>query len=446
MNVTTAFELYEEIPKSMKSLLIANSNATFIHNGNWGFLSNLTNLEQLSFINNNITNIAEFKSIYMEDLDILETLLITNNNLKLFPVDKFANLKRLKSLDLSCNQLRTVGQGPWDLSLLQTLRLNYNQIESVRGGQLRGLSNLITLDLSNNIITYFSLKVLASVSKLKFLELYNNRLLYVSEYNVLHKNLTYISLSNNYFESLSPLVFTGLQALGSLAFTRNQIKDTPSTNYNDTMTSVKRLSLKLNGIERMTPFFFDGFPELESIILSYNRIRHVAYNTFRSVPNLVAIDFSYNEIHSIPGNLFQHLNNLFLIELESNRINTLPPDIFRSLSKLTTLYIYNNPIACNCSVVPLIQWLRRAMMSSVYHPTCQSPESLRNQIISLVDLPSNCSDSSLVHTFNATPTISFTHFDASDPFSFKWRSIGAAVGVLMVCLCLLYLSIMVHRD
>ncbi|KAJ8047949.1 Platelet glycoprotein V [Holothuria leucospilota] len=394
MKLKRASELGDEleISKSVETLLIANSNVSFIENGDWNFLSNLTSLKYLSFYNNNITNLLELMSVYMTNLDILETLTISINRLSVFPVEKFTVLKRLKYLDLHCNQLQTLGEGQWNLPFLNHLHLENNKITSVKVGQLKGLRNLTDLYLSNNRITYFSLKFLDSVPKLQFLVLSHNRLLQLREYSVVHTSLRHINLQNNFFESLSPEGFVGLTALESILLSTNQIKDPPTTNRDINVTVGIRLSFQLNKIQHLSPLFFDNFPNILSLSVSENRISHIEDNTFRSVTNITSLNMGQNKIHTIPGNLFKHLHQLSVIRLAHNRISVLDPDIFKSLSTQTGLYLKYNPIVCNCSVVPLIKWLNRAIMSRADYPKCQSPEFLQNQTIHLAELPNNCSN------------------------------------------------------
>ncbi|KAJ8050776.1 Leucine-rich repeat-containing G-protein coupled receptor 6 [Holothuria leucospilota] len=145
MNLTSADDLADEISKSVAVVVIANSNASFIRNGNWNFLSNLTELEHLTFMNNEMTNLSEFKSSYVDNLIILNFLMIGRNNLKIFPVEQFTALKKLEYLSLECNQLQTIGEAQWNLPHLESLSFYSNQI-SVRAVQLNGLINLRRLD------------------------------------------------------------------------------------------------------------------------------------------------------------------------------------------------------------------------------------------------------------------------------------------------------------
>ncbi|KAJ8050769.1 Platelet glycoprotein V [Holothuria leucospilota] len=452
MNLTSADELGDEIPQSVADILIAHSNTSFIKNGNWSFLSNLTELKRLTFVNNGIRDMSEFKPSYVKNLANLDYLTIDRNNLNIFPVEKFTELKRLVYLCLICNQLQTLGEVQWNLPLLESLIVSSNQITGVRAKQLNGLVSLRRLDMSNNRITYFSLKVLDSLPKLKFLDLSDNRLFYLSEYNVVHKNLQSVRLRNNLFEFLDPLAFNGLMVLQNIIAAENYIKEPPHTRSDKNLTSVSNLSFLKNKIEKLSPLFFDNFPGTYHISLSKNKIRHIANDTFRRVTNLGILCMDYNEIETIPHNLFQHLHHLSFIYLANNRIKILAPGILKGLPKFTEVFLLDNPIVCNCSNVPLAKWLDGSMTLSKYYPRCQYPESLENQTLSFAVLPSNCSDhqvikeSPVVSVHDATVTAQTTHDPTKLTFLFELKYIAAVFALLLACHCVLCLKAAILRD
>ncbi|KAJ8050770.1 Platelet glycoprotein V [Holothuria leucospilota] len=445
MNLTSADELADEISKSVDVVIIANSNASFIKNGNWNFLSNLTGLEHLTFMNNEISNMSEFKSRYVANLDNLDHLTIGRNNLNIFPVEKFTALTRLVYLSLECNQLQTLGKGRWNLPLLETLNLFSNQITSVRATQLHGLVNLRQLNMSKNRITYFALKVLDSLGMLNFLDLSFNQLLHFSEYNVVHTNLQTINLRNNMFKMLDPLAVAGIKVLRFITISENDIEEPPYTRYEINATSVTNLSFRKNKIEKLSPLFFDNFPRITSLSLSNNKIRHIANDSFRSVSNLVILSMEFNEIETIPENLFQHLQNISFIYIAHNRIKTLAPGILKSLPKFTEVSLLYNPIVCNCSNVLLAKWLDGSMMSPKDYPKCQYPESLQNQTLNFAKLSNNCSyhqditEPTVLYAPGANVTTQTTHDVSKFTFLFKLTYIAATLGLTLVCyfVCLL---------
>ncbi|KAJ8050100.1 Leucine-rich repeat-containing protein 15 [Holothuria leucospilota] len=405
VNVTNADNFADEIPQTCASLTIANTNKSFINDGDWKFLYNLTNLEQMSFNNHKISNLGNLKSIYLKDLVQLKLLSLSHGNLRIFPVEKFTNLLSLKYLSLNCNKLQSIGEGRWNFSLLIDLILSNNRITAVRAEQLKGLETLSKLDLSYNRISYFSSKVLDSMPNLRYLLLLSNRLVHVSDRGQQHTKLIFWGTSSNLFVSLKPFIFNGLKSLRTIDYSRNRIKEPPTVNSTNYVIPILFLSLQFNLIELLSPLFFDHFPELKGINVASNRIRHIEENTFRSVSNLTSIAMHGNQIQTIPQQLFQHLEILDIIELQHNRIQIIHPRVLHSLTTDVQLFIHHNPIVCDCQAISLIQWLSRSAVSRVYFPTCQSPVKLQNRSLYNVQLPESCPNSTLMPaSTDVTPT------------------------------------------
>ncbi|KAJ8045067.1 Leucine-rich repeat-containing protein 15 [Holothuria leucospilota] len=434
VNVTHVDNFADEIPQHCTSLTIANANNSFINNGYWKFLSNLTYLEDLAFYNNKISSLSDLKPVYIEDLENLKFLTLAFGELRTFPVEIFHTLASLEYLSLQCNKLQNISEGNWNFPLLNNLIMSHNRIATVGIKHFKGLENLAELDLSYNRISHFSLKVLDSMPNLKYLRLSFNQLVYISDFSHQHAHLLYFALSSNLFVSLEGSVFNGLKSVRTIEFSSNSIKDPPSVNSKNNVTSALALSLESNLIEVLSPLFFDHFPYLNLINVDFNRIHHIEENTFRSVPNVTSISMRGNAIHIIPRQLFQHLQNLNFIELQVNRIQNLDPYIFNQLSKHVQVYIQNNPIVCDCQALPLLKWLSASGMSIMHFPTCQSPKPLENQNIYYATLPQDCPASTLMPvSTNVTPT--------EHPNTFKdQNTLIFLIGLLLaplICSCLI---------
>ncbi|KAJ8050152.1 Leucine-rich repeat-containing protein 15 [Holothuria leucospilota] len=389
-NLTDVNHFADEIPQTCTSLTVANTNGSFINNGDWKFLSNLTNLEELSFFSQKMSHLWDLKPFYLKDLVKLKVLTLAYGDLHKFPVEKFTNLMSLMYLNLRCNKFQSIGEGNWNFSSLNTLVLTENRITQVTSEQFRNLDNLSTLDLSHNRIYFFSLKVLDSMPNLKHVKLSFNRLTHVSDYRLQHVNVKTFTLNSNLFASLEPFVFNGLKSLQNIDYRNNSIKEPPMINSQNSVPSALRLSLQFNVIEILSPQFFDNFPHLKNINVADNRIRHIEEDAFRSVPNLTVINMRINEIDTIPRQLFQHLGNLVIVELQFNRIQVLDVHVLTPLPRYVKIYIHDNPIVCDCQVIPLAKWLSLSATPLNNFPTCQSPEDLQNQNIYYAKLPQDC--------------------------------------------------------
>ncbi|KAJ8049952.1 Leucine-rich repeat-containing protein 70 [Holothuria leucospilota] len=428
----------EEIPRATTALIIANTNNTFINDGDWQFLYNMTNLEELAFFNIKTSSLWDLRSVYFEDLDKLLTLSVAFGYLRVFPVEKFTNLQRLKYLNLRCNKLKSIGQGNWTFARLHSLTLTGNYITAVKAGQLNGLENLSALHLPHNRISYFSLKVLTSLPKLQMLDLSFNRLVYLSDHVQRHVHSIYIFLDSNLLVGLQPTAFHGLESSGAISFNNNSITIPPNVTFEKSVSTLG-LSLKYNKIELLSPLFFDNFPHLNFISVAYNRIRYIEEDTFRSVPNLTSITMSHNEIHTIPRQLFQHLQKLDIIELQFNQIQILDPHVLNHLPSHVELFINRNPIVCDCQAIPLLKWYTDSDILPLDYPICQSPESLRNKNIYYANLQrQDCQYSTL---FPASSNASPTAHPNQPEFHYVLLHVAALSAMLIsfcgLCLCVI---------
>ncbi|KAJ8050875.1 Leucine-rich repeat-containing protein 15 [Holothuria leucospilota] len=438
VNLTNSNDFAKEIPKTISVLTVANIKTSFINNGDWKFLSNLTNLMELSFINNRMSILYDLKSVYLNDLDKLKLLSFALGDLRIFPVEKFKNLSSLRYLDLHCNQLQSVGDGHWNFSVLNELILSNNRLTAVRAGQLKGLENLSKLDLSYNRISYFSMKVLDAMPMLTYLSLSFNRLGHISDSSQQHSNLYFLGLSCNLFVGLEPLVFNGLKSFHSVDYYNNTIKYPPSGNSKNTVSLALALSLSSNVIEVLSPHYFDNFPHLNRIKVENNNIRHIEETTFRSVHNVTSIDMSLNQIHSIPRKLFQHLQKLVIVELQFNRIQTFHPFLFNHLAPHLQLFADDNPIVCDCQALPLLMWLSDSEMSLENFPRCQSPKEVQSQSIYYVKLLSDCPHSTRMPSSTYVTPPSYT----SPPRDHGTLSLTlAACAFVMILICSLSLCL-----
>ncbi|NWZ44260.1 TLR7 protein, partial [Brachypodius atriceps] len=117
----------------------------------WSFFKNLTSLEELDISFNSLSFLPH--SVFEKMPPSLKILNLTNNQLKSFIWGNLPSLKNLVTLDLSNNLLSTV---PRELSnctsSLQELMLRNNRIQRLTKYFLRGAFQLRYLDLSSNKI------------------------------------------------------------------------------------------------------------------------------------------------------------------------------------------------------------------------------------------------------------------------------------------------------
>ena len=131
-----------------------------------------------------------------------------------------------KSLFVTGNNITNIGveSFPTRLELLTDLYLNGNEIKSVDSTVFDNLPNLLRLDLTNNKILHFSARAFPVNNTLQVLNLssaFHNRssldvVLSVLQSGILSQ-LTSLDLSNNYFVILPGGIFTSLSKMTSLS-------------------------------------------------------------------------------------------------------------------------------------------------------------------------------------------------------------------------------------
>ena len=159
--------------------------------------------------------------------------------------------------------------------------------------------------------------------------------------------------------------------------------------------------------------FFSGFPALEILNISGNRLREVFWNDdsgeiFQGLKNLRVLDMSRNDLGHVPNETLRHLDNLeelymrvngmgtFTLglthmkklrhlDISKNQLHTIPKPIRDHMDRVAQTYNVTinmtfNPIACICSNIDFLGWIRDSQVNfgTTYNYFClQSDGSLK---------------------------------------------------------------------
>jgi len=129
----------------------------------------------------------------LQKLSVIQSRLMTIANVKI------RDMKFLKSVDLSNNQLRVVTASDFaGLNQLENLDLSNNRIVEVAQEAFKGLNKLMKLNLNANGLTEFNTKLLSDMPKLNILQLRSNKLKSIKTTSLdLLDRLTTIDLAEN---------------------------------------------------------------------------------------------------------------------------------------------------------------------------------------------------------------------------------------------------------
>ena len=278
------------------------------------------NIEYIDFSHNDLAH----KFHIFENLVSAQTLILRNVSLQSVKLLQLTKLVELKRLDLSLN----------NLAILEA-------------GSLVGLPYLEYLDLSSNQIEYFQLDLFddyyTAVNPLKYLNLENNRIVYISSTLVNVFNLDSLKLSGNLLESM-PVFLDQSESFVShnteFYFDHNQITTVEKFSYG--AYTLQIVNFDCNLIKFIE---YDAFVYLQSLLnlsMAHNVLTGVNKNAFFYSFNLVLLNLSHNRIETIETDSFLNLNKLKSLDLSSNRLLTL--DYCVGLVNLIDLFLSHNEL------------------------------------------------------------------------------------------------------
>jgi len=219
-NGMTQSSFVELLPDNLTSLDLHDNFFSFLNlNGNNNKLIQLNlNNNQFSYILIGLTDL-QYLLLSGNEINIIDANAFKDNN-KLLYLDlshnyikylyptTFANLKSLKTLDLSINQLIDVPQISSEIEI-NTLYINNNNITKIMSHAFVQMTKLMKLSLRGNQIDEIDVKAFADVPALQEIDLSRNMLSFLPQgWTEFLVSLKYLNLNNNKFTLLESLSLT----------------------------------------------------------------------------------------------------------------------------------------------------------------------------------------------------------------------------------------------
>ena len=277
-------------------------------------------------------SLKDIPQIFHEDI---RDLRMDHNNISILKNDAF----------------RSVG-----LHFLEIISVSHTGLTVIETGAFRGLPKLEQLHLHNNWIRRLRPGTFANLTNLRGLHLANNRIRVLDPglFSDLI-NLDYISLESNLIQDLEADVFLGLAKLRNLWLSENEIS-------------------------YIYPVIFKHMTKLRLICLDNNtRLQVPIDKPFLDVPTLENLFISNCNITNLSARTFQKTRNLTTLYLHGNNLKTFDMAIAKTLPYISVLYLYKNPLHCDCQMLKLWQWCRDHKVKTGiedYVPRCEGPEQV----------------------------------------------------------------------
>jgi len=274
-----------------------------------------------------LTPFNPIPSIHLTDVRVLWLML---DNITLLEKDSFISLTVLDVLYINDCGLRKIDLGAFNgLTVLTDLTVRDNEISEILPGTFKNLNNLEFLKLYSNGLKHLDSDVFCGLGNLKVIDLRGNKI-----------------------EHLESTLFSGLVNLESIDLQGNQIQHIHSDMFLG-LPNFQYLNLFNNpGLQVPTDRNFINSPYLLHLVISGYNIRSLSVETFANVSALQRLGLS------------------------SNNLKTVDIKILRALPELSELYLYYNPLQCDCQLQEVWRWCKDRNIRTVdrgYVPECDAP-------------------------------------------------------------------------
>ncbi|KAI1308640.1 Protein toll [Halotydeus destructor] len=307
----------------------------------------------------------------------LESVDLSCNGLTSLPDNLFCDLNSLRDLNLTFNafsELFNIGfstkvrkDNRCKVDNVQSLDISHNRIKVLTDRGFGTLPRLTALTISHNLVSRAEENALLGLSQLSTLDLSNNELVALPPrfFNPVSSTLTELKLNNNSISVLPPGLFLDLTSLIELDLSRNEITSHwINQNTFGHLTKLINMDLSNNKLSRVDSTTFSVNTNLNSLTLSHNEIEVISANAFRSLGQLETLVLSHNRLTTLDSSALLGPSNLIVLSLDDNRIEHVHPTTFANMSgRLMELTMKNNKLRSVPEAVGHLKGLRALDLS-----------------------------------------------------------------------------------
>ncbi|XP_030597475.1 leucine-rich repeat and immunoglobulin-like domain-containing nogo receptor-interacting protein 1 [Archocentrus centrarchus] len=305
---------------------------------------------------------------------------LTHNAIKTLARQQFHALTKLLDLDLSNNLLVIIEVEAFlGLQSLRTLRLSHNHLKIIPVGAFASLTNLQLLDISSNQILVFLDFTFRELAALRFMKAADNDVVYISHQAFTGlTSLQELHLDGCNLTAMPTEALTQLSVLRSLHFHRLGLTALPNYSFSHLVHLKELVISHCPWLESLSGNSLFGL-NLTSLTIKHGNLSAFPYIPLHHLVYLIYLDLSFNpityihanligdllrlqELHLVGGSLlrieigaFRGLAHFRLLNVSRNHLTTLEIGAFYSVDTLKTLGLDNNPLACDCRLVWVVQ-------------------------------------------------------------------------------------------
>ena len=229
--------------------------------------------------------------------------------------------------DVTSHQLERITVFPYN-------QLAHSGITALYNDDFAGLSNLDSLDLSDNRLTELPSGLFAPLKSLKLLDL-------SGYYGCLPPSCRASDYRSNQIKELPDDIFDGLSSLRYLSLAGTQLRALTPGVFRD-LAALQSLSLLYSQLASLSPGVFDGLVGLKQLNLAHNELQVLPSRVFADLVELEHLDISRNQIRDMESDTWSALSSLRTLKLYDNRFSQLASPMFSGLESLDSLSVGND--------------------------------------------------------------------------------------------------------
>jgi len=340
-------------------------------------------LPKLSYLKLEGNQINEIIPGVFGNKGFLEYLDLENNKIEHLGIGVFYGLCNLKDIYLKENKLQYIHPDTFvGLPNLQILYLSKSsRVQIPTDRHFINSLSLIKHGISNCSMNSVSLETFANVSELEQLDLsYNNlKSLDINILKVLPK-LSHLYLESNKINEIIPGVFGNNSLLEYLDLDNNRIEHLGIDVFYG-LVILKDIYLQGNKLQYLHPEAFLGLSKFRSLHLSINfGLQIPNERKFISSHSLKHLAISGCNISSVSVETFANVRALEFLDLGENSLKSLDVSILKALPQLSAVYLYGNPLQCDCQLQEVWRWCQDHNIQTAYNdiaPKYDTPSDVK---------------------------------------------------------------------
>ncbi|XP_023321247.1 chaoptin [Eurytemora carolleeae] len=417
------YNLLDEIPSppiSLNHLHISHNQIVDIKGKqSWPVMNSLISLN----LDNNLIG-DNLEGGKFDNLNSLQYLSLKYNNISKPPKEALASLRSLRVLNMDGNAIETLEKAAFGkIPALGVLSLSENNLKNISVQAFDGMLQIQNLTLRENNLTYISPGAFLGLVSLGMLDLSHNKLVKLENktHGLLEDclSLRKIDLSFNNIAFITPLMFPEKKwvpyKLQEIDLSFNTIPVLTSGILHGTK-HLTFLNLSNNIINDIRVNVLGNLSSLEVLDLSYNELQDEKLRADRwggILKNLTYLSLAYNSLYNIPAAHLAQFESLKTLDVEGNDLIHYFPVFSAPIKAGLDVRYRGNLLRCECSLRPLIQWIRKGNRKTSWDDAiCSSPAYLAGKPVSSIrEEQLVCDNISEADDYEITPDVKFRNVD-----------------------------------